>query len=459
MITTTRHLSDVSIKLEKADHITISIPSTNFSDNGPAETSSRKDSMEPCCPVCWDTDKKELVQLFACKHSFCKDCLQEFVTQRITTLKVVSIPCPYSGCSEVFTEKIIETVVEKPVFETYQNAVIKKMKIREVQVKMCPRSGCSREFKPSLKSQYTKCKCGEKICNICYNSWHEGRTCLQEIDPNFQAFAQIEGIKFCVMCKTEEQRVEGCKHITCPICDYEWCWDCGREFRYLHETKCPKEWSPIPPILTPLEKWVLKWRESSGCGKVGLVLMTILLSPLILFGAILFWPMWEYDYISDLDRKQPLRSTGVILKCMAIGIAGSLAMVPAALMIVFCFVFFSPLIIPALLVSRFEGNAGRQTGAVAAAGGNGNQQAGVPKKRWMRRNTKYFTYTANARPEGDAQNQPENPDGVAGVNEAAGRNTIPAIEIRVDQAEILVQDMMLGQNTFQPNGNIKPYIL
>jgi len=469
--TTNRQVSEISLRVEKPDYISVHIPSTDFSDNGHPESASRKNSMEiSCCPICWDSEKKELIQPFpACNHTFCQECLREFLTNRVNTLKIIDIPCPYSGCSEVFTEKTIQTILDKPTFEVYQNAVINKMKIREVQVKICPRPGCSREFKPTLKSQYTKCRCGEKICNICYNSWHEGKTCLEEIDPNFQAYARSEGIKFCVMCKTEEVRVEGCKHITCPICDYEWCWDCGREFKYLHEIKCPKEWSPIPPTLTPVEKWQLRWRDASRIGRVGLLFLTILLSPLILLGAMLFWPLWEYDYISDLNKKHPLRSFGILCKTMVIGLGGSLTVIPAALFILLCFLLFAPLAIPAMLITQFEsrGPAGRQDENQQQQ----QQQARPLKKRWMRRNLKYFSYTPNARPEAEAEAQAqiqENPDAVVlEVNEVAAvnnnhnhnhnhnNNVVPSEDARIGT----IQDMIFAQSAFAPTPNMKPYIL
>jgi hypothetical protein len=451
--TTNRQVSEISLRVDKPDHISVHIPSTDFSDNGHPESTSRKNSMETaCCPICWDSEKKELIQPFACKHSFCQECLQEYLRNQVNSLKVVNIPCPSSGCSEIFDEKTIQTILDKPTFEIYQTAVINKMKIREVQVKICPRSGCSREFKPTLKSQYTKCRCGEKICNICYNSWHEGKTCLEEIDPNFQAYARSEGIKFCVMCKTEEMRVEGCKHITCPICDYEWCWDCGREFKYLHEIKCPKEWSPIPPTLTPYEKWQLRWRDSSKLGRAGLLLVTILLSPLILLGTMLFWPLWEYDYISDLSMKHPLRSFGVLCKTMIIGLGGSLTVIPAAFFIILCFVLFAPLAIPALLITHFETRGNGRQGENQQE----QQQARPIKKRWMRRNQKNFSYTPNARPEAEAQNQgEENPDAVVlEVNEAPVVN-IPAEDVRIGT----INDMVFAQSAFGTTTNMKPYIL
>ena len=49
------------------------------------------------------------------------------------------------------------------------------------------------------------------------------------------------------MCKVLIAKGEGCIHITCPVCDYEWCWVCGGEFGEVHRLKCKGFWQPRSP--------------------------------------------------------------------------------------------------------------------------------------------------------------------------------------------------------------------
>jgi hypothetical protein len=35
----------------------------------------------------------------------------------------------------------------------------------------------------------------------------------------------------CPRCKTTIEKVSGCMHMTCPICNHEWCWTCGCDYK------------------------------------------------------------------------------------------------------------------------------------------------------------------------------------------------------------------------------------
>jgi len=64
------------------------------------------------------------------------------------------------------------------------------------------------------------------------------------------------------MCKTQIYRVEGCIHIKCPVCDYEWCWKCGREHEANHHLGCTEEWSPLPPKKFQKEQKKNQWKKN-----------------------------------------------------------------------------------------------------------------------------------------------------------------------------------------------------
>ena len=41
-------------------------------------------------------------------------------------------------------------------------------------------------------------------------------------------------IKECPRCKIKTQKNEGCNHMTCTECKYQWCWLCEGEYHYGH---------------------------------------------------------------------------------------------------------------------------------------------------------------------------------------------------------------------------------
>ena len=78
------------------------------------------------------------------------------------------------------------------------------------------------------------------ICNKCGNYWHKDKTCLQAINEELGEFSNNNETKLCMNCKTIVTKNEGCPHITCSLCKYQWCWNCGEEYLPGHPENCRK---------------------------------------------------------------------------------------------------------------------------------------------------------------------------------------------------------------------------
>jgi len=72
--------------------------------------------------------------------------------------------------------------------------------------------------------------CMTESCADCRDSSHPGMTCLQYSEKQFE---QID-IQVCPRCKTKVEKVEGCNHMTCLFCRYEFCWICGGPYTRGH---------------------------------------------------------------------------------------------------------------------------------------------------------------------------------------------------------------------------------
>jgi len=214
----------------------------------------KKDRREPILPesntclICFnELNKETTARPLPCKHGFCKDCLTSYLKTKIDNNEVLKINCPQVKCREAYSQKIIRDLVEPETYKLYQERLVKKVMNRDPNFKFCPQPGCTKQLKLSTSLPYTKCKCNTLVCNICLQPWHEGKTCLEAMDIEFEQYAKKNSIRFCVMCKSQVDKVHGCNHIICPVCDYEFCWNCGREDHAKKMTKCPGYWSPIPP--------------------------------------------------------------------------------------------------------------------------------------------------------------------------------------------------------------------
>ena len=66
-------------------------------------------------------------------------------------------------------------------------------------------------------------KNGHKCCYICLKDWHGKAECDEELDKDFQIWKENKIIKRCPQCKFYTEKNEGCNHMTCAECQYQWC--------------------------------------------------------------------------------------------------------------------------------------------------------------------------------------------------------------------------------------------
>jgi len=251
------------------------------------------------CSICFcDKADHEFVRLSVCDHFFCKSCFKEYINSELTNLNIFKIKCPEQCCSQILNFAILQETLDDQTLRKYQDLLLKKIDHQARTANICPKPGCSKLLSLSNETCHSNCSCGAVICNLCGGLSHEGKSCVAALDPEFEIYAAENDLKFCIMCKTAVVRVEGCTHITCPICDYEWCWLCGREYSNVHEPKCPKEWSPLPPYMI-LQEGLQKSPSKRLLNKIFAVFLLVL-------SEILFWPYKCLGFVEEV--RSPNRS-------------------------------------------------------------------------------------------------------------------------------------------------------
>ena len=63
-----------------------------------------------------------------------------------------------------------------------------------------------------------------------FKPWHGKKKCEDEIDKDFKKWKKNKLVKQCPKCKMWTEKNEGCNHMTCVECKYQWCWLCGGKY-------------------------------------------------------------------------------------------------------------------------------------------------------------------------------------------------------------------------------------
>lgn len=101
-----------------------------------------------------------------------------------------------------------------------------------------PDCGSGQEVEGGYANSFFSCfACTRKTCFHHRVAWHSGLTC-QEYDEwksstehNATANFFAQNVKQCPRCSSPSLKdPEGCNHVTCATCSYEYCWLCLADF-------------------------------------------------------------------------------------------------------------------------------------------------------------------------------------------------------------------------------------
>ena len=185
------------------------------------------------CAICLeDTNEGNRLQ---CGHFCCDNCMYNYLKTEIESAKVAKLQCFIKDCDYVLNEDFIlsqlrgnKILIDKyKVFKQRAEIFLSKDK------KFCPEPDCNSYLQQS-KDKYVQCENGHKYCYICLKKWHGKSPCDEELDKDFQIWKKDKVVKQCPRCKIYTEKNEGCNHMTCTECKYQWCWLCEGEYQEGH---------------------------------------------------------------------------------------------------------------------------------------------------------------------------------------------------------------------------------
>ncbi|KAJ6666668.1 hypothetical protein lerEdw1_020392 [Lerista edwardsae] len=203
-----------------------------------------------------------------CGHEFCRACWEAFLNMKIQEGEAHNIFCPAYDCFQLVPVEIIESVVSKEMDKRYLQFDIKAFVENNPSIKWCPTPACERAVRltrqgsntsgsetlsfPLLRAPAVDCGKGHLFCWECLGEAHEPCDCetwknwlqkISEMKPEelvgvSEAYEDaanclwlLTNSKPCANCKSPIQKNEGCNHMQCAKCKYDFCWICLEEWK------------------------------------------------------------------------------------------------------------------------------------------------------------------------------------------------------------------------------------
>ena len=179
------------------------------------------------CDLCYNSYPEEDFYSLSCGHAFCKQDTEEYLQIGINTGKVLNISCMQGGCDQEFKEKNVEDCVDNDLFIKYKQFLRNIMVDLDPNLRWCPSKSCTGVVKKPLNKNQTEgtCEdCNAKLCFSCSQKAHPGRGCGESEEQKlFDQWKRESGAVDCPKCTITVYKYEGCNHMTCSKCRYEFC--------------------------------------------------------------------------------------------------------------------------------------------------------------------------------------------------------------------------------------------
>ncbi|EPQ53441.1 hypothetical protein GLOTRDRAFT_45355, partial [Gloeophyllum trabeum ATCC 11539] len=196
---------------------------------GPIRASSTSE-----CPVCLDEPIAPIV--LRCGHAWCKVCLSNYFSAAVEGR---SFPMTCLGDEGSCTCRIPvavarEVLTSDELEELAAAAFTAHVFTHPEEYKWCPGPDCEEVYRSGPPDTVLQCpRCLRRICAHCHVEHHEGMSCAEHkagLEPEFALWRAGHDVKNCPKCKTAIEKVDGCNHMMCSVCQSHICWVCLKTF-------------------------------------------------------------------------------------------------------------------------------------------------------------------------------------------------------------------------------------
>lgn len=191
------------------------------------------------CQICFMDDLKanEIYIFEECNHYYCIECLNHILKIKVNDRVVDNLICPCDGCDHKITHSEIRCILSenKDLWTQYDQKLFDNTLAQMEDVRYCPKPNCGTAMCGSKDAPMMTCpKCKFQSCFNCREEYHIGVSCEKyqkwkkengSTDTKFKKWmSRQKNMKACPKCNVSIQRRDGCNHMTCGNCKYQFNW-------------------------------------------------------------------------------------------------------------------------------------------------------------------------------------------------------------------------------------------
>lgn len=196
------------------------------------------------CSICLDTHPKSRMKSAPCKHYFCELCWTGYVSEAMCNgPSVLNLRCPIPECKARVPYGLLEPLLDTKQKVKYHHYELLSFVETNPYVKWCPSPGCEHAVQCLHNDSITEpmdvqCKCLQTFCFACNEEAHRPVECGMVKAWLLKNTAESENMNWilantkpCPKCQRPIEKNQGCMHITCSQCKYEFCWLCNGKWQ------------------------------------------------------------------------------------------------------------------------------------------------------------------------------------------------------------------------------------
>lgn len=200
------------------------------------------------CLICFDEFPRADMRASACKHYFCKDCWRGYISNAIASGPAsLDLRCPSTECKAkaAVPAGLVLELASADDASKYRTFQVRSFVEDNSLMSWCPGKNCENAIRCLVdraagEALDVMCSCGNTFCFSCKEEAHRPVACETVRKWVTKNSAESENMnmnwilantKPCPKCLRPIEKNQGCMHMTCSQCRFEFCWLCHGDWK------------------------------------------------------------------------------------------------------------------------------------------------------------------------------------------------------------------------------------